>query len=154
MKDRFNFGLPFLLAAGQVFFSPGQRQLQDSAVWMPTAKEPHQAALWVHTCMWTGKKQYHTMEKKKWTQPQLHLNWPLQKREDFQNELVSKRTWRPIRRALSLWCTLTCPWQSALPCRTEDTEPSTSFSYIRHWVVWLADQMRRGHQINLSRSIW
>ena len=59
---------------------------------MPMAEELQQAALWVPTCVWTGKKKYRTMEKKKRSQPELHLNWPWQKREDFQDELVSKRT--------------------------------------------------------------
>jgi len=60
MKDRFNLGLPFLLAAGQGFL-PGQRQLQGSAVWMPMAAGCPLGACYVLA----GKKWYSTKEKNK-----------------------------------------------------------------------------------------
>lgn len=93
MKDRFNFGLPFLLAEGQIFFFPRTKATAKISSWNACGRRA--AAVWslgAYLCVWTGKKQYHNVEKEKRTQPDLHLNWPWQKREDFQDELVSQRT--------------------------------------------------------------
>lgn len=58
-------------------------------------------------------------------------------------------------------CLSGAPWPSSGKqlFLVELTKPSTSFaSYeaqpVRHWVWWLAEQIRRAHQVSLGRSVW